>query len=158
AWGHDRIGFGRLGRKHGHVGRSVGKSCDRQSRSLHEHDAAIGQEACRPDGSGAGDRMSNRDRIRQFIVYTFFVDGFADDESFLLSGIIDSTGMMELVLFLEEEFYIKVQDTDLVPENLDSLAKAAGFVGRKLLAADAAWPTGEALSAGARIAARLWRR
>ncbi|TMF74754.1 MAG: acyl carrier protein [Chloroflexi bacterium] len=82
--------------------------------------------------------MSTRDRIRQFIVDTFFVDGFADDESFLLSGIIDSTGMMELVLFLEEEFYIKVQDTDLVPENLDSLAKAAGFVGRKLLAADAA--------------------
>jgi acyl carrier protein len=44
-----------------------------------------------------------------------------DSVSFLESGIMDSTGIMELVMFLEEEFEIKVQDAEMVPENLDSV-------------------------------------
>jgi acyl carrier protein len=82
--------------------------------------------------------MSPRDRLRQFIVDTFFVDRFSDDESFLRSGIIDSTGMMELVVFLEREFAIKVADKELVPENLDSLARVSAFVERKQGATNAA--------------------
>lgn len=75
--------------------------------------------------------MTTAARIRGFIEGTFFVDGFADDASFLKSGIIDSTGMMELVLFIEEEFGVKIADTELVPRNLDSVAQAAAFVERK---------------------------
>jgi len=75
--------------------------------------------------------VSVRDRIRNFIVDTFFVDDFGDDDSFLRKGLIDSTGMMELVAFIETEFGIKLGDTELVPENLDSLSRVVAFVGRK---------------------------
>jgi acyl carrier protein len=75
--------------------------------------------------------VSTRDRIRSFIVDTFFVDEFGDDDSFLRKGLIDSTGMMELVSFIETEFGIKLEDTELVPENLDSLSRVVAFVGRK---------------------------
>ncbi len=79
--------------------------------------------------------MSTRDRLRQFIVGTFFVDDFNDDESFLRSGIIDSTGMMELVLFIEQVFGVKIRDSELLPQNLDSLRRASAFVDRKVQAA-----------------------
>jgi len=71
------------------------------------------------------------DQIRRFISDTFFVDNFAADASFLKNGIIDSTGVLELIAFLEETFAIKVEDTDLVPENLDSIAQVIAFVQRK---------------------------
>jgi len=76
--------------------------------------------------------MDTRSQIRSFISETFFVDDFADDDSFLQTGIIDSTGMMELVAFLEQTFRIKIGDAELVPENLDSLDNVCGFVERKL--------------------------
>jgi acyl carrier protein len=82
--------------------------------------------------------MTTRDRVRTFIAETFFVDMFKDDDSFLVSGIIDSTGMMELVLFLEQEFDIPIRDVDLTPDNLDSVDKVIAFVARKRRAADAA--------------------
>lgn len=75
--------------------------------------------------------MNLRDRIRNFIVDTFFVDGFGDDDSFLRKGLIDSTGMLELVAFIETEFGFKVADSELVPENLDSLSRVVAFVSRK---------------------------
>ncbi|MFP2932348.1 acyl carrier protein [Pyxidicoccus sp. 3LG] len=75
--------------------------------------------------------MSTRERIRTFIVDTFFVDDFADDDSFLRKGLIDSTGMMELVAFLEQDFGLKLEDRELVPENLDSLSRVVAFVERK---------------------------
>ena len=75
--------------------------------------------------------MSTRERIRGFIVDTFFVDGFGDDDSFLRRGLIDSTGMMELVAFLEAEFGIRLEDRELVPENLDSLSRVVAFVDGK---------------------------
>ncbi|HZI08926.1 MAG TPA: acyl carrier protein [Myxococcus sp.] len=75
--------------------------------------------------------MSIRERIRTFIVDTFFVDEFADDDSFLRKGLIDSTGMMELVAFLESDLGIKLEDRELVPENLDSLSRVVAFVERK---------------------------
>lgn len=75
--------------------------------------------------------MSIRERIRTFIVDTFFVDEFADDDSFLRKGLIDSTGMMELVAFLEQDFGLKLEDRELVPENLDSLSRVVAFVEKK---------------------------
>jgi acyl carrier protein len=75
--------------------------------------------------------------LRRFIVDNFlFGDdsgrfAFSDEESFQERGIVDSTGILELVCHVEERYGIKVTDEDLVPDNLDSLAKVARFVDRK---------------------------
>jgi acyl carrier protein len=53
------------------------------------------------------------------------------DTSFLESGLIDSTGVLELVAFLEEQFRIKVEDEDLIPANLDSINALTSFIERK---------------------------
>ena len=55
-----------------------------------------------------------------------------DDESFLEKGIIDSTGVLELVNFIEETFNIRVEDDELIPDNLDSLNKMTSYVKRKI--------------------------
>jgi acyl carrier protein len=74
--------------------------------------------------------------IKQFIVSNFlFGDegaGFADDQSFLESGIIDSTGLLELVSFVEQKYGISIGDREMVPENLDSLRNVSHMVARKL--------------------------
>ena len=74
--------------------------------------------------------------IRDFVVTNFLFGQsghqLADDKSFLENGIIDSTGVLELVAFLEEKFGISVADRELLPENLDSVQNAARFVARKL--------------------------
>lgn len=72
-----------------------------------------------------------RELLRRYICETFFVDSFADGDSFLRKGIIDSTGMMELVAFMEERLGVSVRDDELVPENLDSLDNLCRFIGRK---------------------------
>lgn len=72
--------------------------------------------------------MSVRDTVRKFIQESFLVDDFADDQSFLGTGIIDSLGVAQLVAFVEAEFGLKVRDVDLVPENFDSVALVSAFV------------------------------
>lgn len=62
----------------------------------------------------------------------------AADASLIESGIIDSTGVLELVDFLEETFSIRVEDDELLPENLDSIASIVRFVERKQATASAA--------------------
>lgn len=73
--------------------------------------------------------------IRAFIVSNFLFGqegkGFADDQSFMETGIIDSTGLLELVSFVEEKYGISIGDRELVPENLDSLSRISQFVARK---------------------------
>jgi acyl carrier protein len=73
--------------------------------------------------------------IREFVIANFLFgqqsDTLNDDQSFLDSGIIDSTGVLELVSFLEQHFHITVADRELLPENLDSVRNAASFVVRK---------------------------
>ena len=69
--------------------------------------------------------MRVQDRVRQFIKDTFLVDEVGDDDSFLANGIIDSLGVMQLVTFIESEYGVGVADTDLVPENFDSVARVA---------------------------------
>ena len=79
--------------------------------------------------------MTDTQKIRSFILDTFlFTDdptALADDESFLDRGIIDSTGVLELVMFLEEEFGVSVDDADLTPESLDSVRSVGAFLERK---------------------------
>jgi acyl carrier protein len=73
--------------------------------------------------------------IREFIEMSFlFREGrerLADDESLLGAGLIDSTGILELVSFLESEFGLVVEDQEIVPENLDSVAQIAAYVDAK---------------------------
>jgi acyl carrier protein len=58
------------------------------------------------------------------------------DTSFLESGIIDSTGVLELVAFLEEKFQVKVEDEDLIPANLDSINAIVRYVENKCSASE----------------------
>lgn len=73
--------------------------------------------------------------IRSFIVENFLYgqddDDFGDDMSFLEKGIIDSTGVLELVSFIEETYGISVADEELVPDNFDSLNRLSAFVLQK---------------------------
>lgn len=76
-------------------------------------------------------------QIRDFIVSNFlFGDkgSLTDETSFMQSDTLDSTGVLELVTFLEKTYAIKVEDKEMVPENLDSVNRAAAFVGRKVAA------------------------
>lgn len=78
--------------------------------------------------------MNHLETIRQFVVQNFmFGDGarLEDDTSFLEAGIIDSTGILELIMFIEETYRIKVEDNELVPANLDSLKNLTEFINRK---------------------------
>jgi len=73
-------------------------------------------------------------QLRQYVDETFLfgVDtDYADDDSFMENGIIDSTGVLELIAYLEGTFGIKVRDEDLLPENLDSIGALVQFLGRK---------------------------
>ena len=74
-------------------------------------------------------------QIRAYLVENFLLgDDSALDasDSLLDSGVVDSTGMMELVAFLEQQFGVEVANEDLIPENLDSIMNIVGFVRRKL--------------------------
>ena len=81
--------------------------------------------------------MSIREEIRGFIVENFLFgeDGaLNDDSSFLKEGIVDSTGIMQLVSFLQEQYLIPIEDEELIPDNLDSITKVSMFVqGKKRL-------------------------
>lgn len=77
---------------------------------------------------------SIKDQIRSFIIENFLFgnsNGLNDETSFLDEGIIDSTGVLELVDYLESEFEITVDDEELVPENLDSINNLASYLERK---------------------------
>jgi acyl carrier protein len=74
--------------------------------------------------------------VRAFIVENFLFGSddpnLTEDSSFLQTGVIDSTGILELVTFVESEYQIRVEDAEMVPENLDSLSNIASFVVGKL--------------------------
>jgi acyl carrier protein len=74
-------------------------------------------------------------RIRGFIVDTFLLgddDGFGDTDSLIDGGIVDSTGVMEIVAFLEETYGITIDDDELVADNLDSVERLTKLVDSKL--------------------------
>ncbi len=77
--------------------------------------------------------------IREFIVQNFLFgddQGLQDDTSFMQSGIIDSTGILELVNYLEQTHGIKIQDDELIPENLDSINNLNQFLQKKVQCAE----------------------
>ena len=80
--------------------------------------------------------MLLHDELRQFVTDNFMFgkpcEGFADDDSFIERGIIDSTAVMELMAFLEARYRIKLQDPELIPDNFDSINKLARFVESRL--------------------------
>jgi acyl carrier protein len=81
-------------------------------------------------------------QIRQYIVDNFLFRedraSLSETESLLEAGLIDSTGVLELVAFIEARFGIRVADADIIPENLDSLKAIVAYVEAKLTAEKAA--------------------
>ena len=74
-------------------------------------------------------------KLRRFIEESFIMGvretALADEDSFLEQHLLDSTGFLELVTFLEQTFAIKVEESEMIPENLDSLDNLAQFLARK---------------------------
>ena len=80
-----------------------------------------------------------RDQVRAFILenYLFTADtkALGLDDSLLGRGIVDSTGMLEIIFFIEEQLGVKVKDEEMIPDNLDGVNKIAAFVQSKRQAA-----------------------
>ena len=72
-----------------------------------------------------------RNYVAQNLLFSDNGFGYADDDSFLQEGIVDSVGVLELVLFVEETFGVTVDDQEIVPDNFDSVNKLAAYVRRK---------------------------
>ena len=83
--------------------------------------------------------MSNETEIKQtirdFIAETFLIvdekDSFDNADSFMATGIVDSTGILEIIVFLESEFEITIDDEEMTPSNLDSVNNLTGFIRQK---------------------------
>lgn len=77
-----------------------------------------------------------RSRVRTFIEENFLfrenISDLSEDESLLESGVMDSTGVLELVAFIETEFSVQMADAEIVPDNLDSIASIANYLERKV--------------------------
>ena len=73
-------------------------------------------------------------KVRAFMLSNFYVpdaSALKDDASLLDQGVIDSTGVLEVIGFLEETFGITVEEDEMVPENLDSIDRIGAYIGRK---------------------------
>jgi len=79
--------------------------------------------------------MATEKKLRDYILENFlFTDdqsALNNEDSFLEKGIIDSTGILEVIYFLEDEFSIKINDEEMLPENLDSVNNIVNFVTQK---------------------------
>ena len=77
---------------------------------------------------------NKRTKIKSYIIENFLFgdeEGFEENTSFLDAGIVDSTGILELVDFLDDEFNIKIADDEILPENLDSINNIINFLDKK---------------------------
>jgi len=82
--------------------------------------------------------MEIQQRVRQFISENFYVSdamALTDDASLITAGVVDSTGMLEVIEFLESEYGISIDDTEMTPENLETIGRIARFVAQKQAAA-----------------------
>lgn len=80
--------------------------------------------------------MRTTEAVRHFILEFFYVSDpsvLTDDVSLLESGLVDSTGMMDIILFLETEYGFHIEDQETTPENLETISRISDFVARKLL-------------------------
>jgi len=78
--------------------------------------------------------MKLQQQIRDFVTSNFYVadpKALEDRTSLLDQGIIDSTGVLEVIMFIESTFGVTVEDSEMLPENLDSIERIAAFVARK---------------------------
>jgi len=77
--------------------------------------------------------MHIQEQIRNYIVENFLFgsNNLEDEDSFLEHGVVDSTGVLELVLFVEETFGITVDGEEILPENFDSIGNLARYITRK---------------------------
>ena len=78
--------------------------------------------------------MKLQQQIRDFVTSNFYVadpKALEDRTSLLDQGIIDSTGVLEVIMFIESTFGMTVEDSEMLPENLDSIERIAAFVARK---------------------------
>jgi acyl carrier protein len=78
--------------------------------------------------------MSTEETLREFIVQNFYVSDpsqIGADTSLVAGGYVDSTGVLEVIAFVEERFAIRITDQETTPENLDSIARIASFIARK---------------------------
>jgi acyl carrier protein len=73
-------------------------------------------------------RSSIRDFLLENYLFTTDTSAIGWDDSLLGRGIVDSTGMLEVIFFIEEKLGVKVKDEEMIPDNLDSINKIAGFV------------------------------
>jgi len=82
--------------------------------------------------------MSIEDKVKEYILenylFTDDMSALGNDDSFIEKGIIDSTGILEVIFFLEETFNIVVEDDEMVPENFDSVNNITTFVNKKSVA------------------------
>jgi len=79
--------------------------------------------------------MNYAETVKAFVVETFLFgedDKLKEDTSFIESGMIDSTGILELAAFLEETFGFRLRDDELIPENLDSISNVVSFLRKKM--------------------------
>ncbi|MBL8262492.1 MAG: acyl carrier protein [Xanthomonadaceae bacterium] len=80
--------------------------------------------------------MSHRQTIKRYILKNFlFSDddsAIGDQDSLVRGGVLDSTGIYELILFVEEEFKLSIAPEEMVPENFDTLESMDAFIQRKL--------------------------
>ena len=77
---------------------------------------------------------ATNNKIRQFVLEkfpAFHQKGLQDRDSIIESGIVDSMGMLEIVAFIETEFGVGVEDTDLTPENFQSISALSKFIKTK---------------------------
>ena len=78
--------------------------------------------------------MAQIDQVKEYIIEHFLYgndDDLTDDTSLIEASIVDSLGIMELITFLEKTFNIKIQNDEMLPENLDNLNNIAEFIQRK---------------------------
>lgn len=81
-------------------------------------------------------RADRRDQLRAFLARNFLLSEqpfpYDDDTSLMAEGVVDSTGVLELILFLDETFAVHVDDTEAVPRNLDSVRRILDYLDTKL--------------------------
>ena len=79
--------------------------------------------------------MSIEEKVKGYILDNFlFTDdqsALSSEDSFMERGIIDSSGILEVIFFLKEEFNVEVEDDEMIPENLDSVVNLVAFVEKK---------------------------
>jgi acyl carrier protein len=88
-----------------------------------------------PRAHAEEESLETRARVKQFVIGNFYVADpsvLTDETSLIDSGLVDSTGMLEVVGFVESEFHIRVGDQELTPANFETIARISAFIERRL--------------------------